>query len=179
VRNNLKSSVATMLGSVMLCAAATNALATNPRSAAPSAFRGPSSPDRRAFASAALLGAAFAAQAQASVFDSTCFGFGCNTYNGVDYGGMAAPTDEESIPFKDFMATLASPELRAKVSKVDIYGAAGDRVYVTTADGKRMRLGDGLPIEDSKGWSSSLWLVRILDNVSVPHTYHWRPSDKP
>lgn len=138
--------------------------------------------DRRAFLAAAACAAAAApamAQGPKSVFDSTCLGFGCNNYGGQDFTGMAAPAGEESLPFADFIAQLKDKASVAKISGVDIYGAGGDRVYVSFSDGKKMRLGEGLPIDDSKGWSSPLWLVRILDNARVPHTYHFRPTDKP
>lgn len=144
--------------------------------------------ERRAFLAAGILAAAVAVAPPpagakenfpSSVFDSTCLGFGCNSYGGIGFGGMAAPTDEDSIPFVDFTAQLKDPDAKSKISRVDIYGSAGDKVYVTYADGKKIRLGEGTPIEDDKGWSSSLWLVRILDNVSVPHTYHFRPADTP
>mmetsp|Transcript_652 Transcript_652/g.1764 ORF Transcript_652/g.1764 Transcript_652/m.1764 type:complete len:167 (-) Transcript_652:405-905(-) len=133
---------------------------------------------RRLFVGNGLLFGA-ASAAGATVFDSTCFGFGCNSYQGVDYGGMAAPTDEDSVPFNDFLAMLKDPSAREKIVKVDIYGGAGDRIYVTTSDSKKFRLGEGTPIEDDNGWSSYLWVVRICDNNKVPHTYHFRPGDKP
>ena len=92
---------------------------------------------------------------------------------------MAKPTDEESIAFSEFTALLQNAESRAKVASVEIYGSAGDRVYANI-DGRMTRIGEGLPIEDPNGWSSSLWLVRILDNNRIPHTYHWNsPSGKP
>ncbi|KAG8457338.1 hypothetical protein KFE25_014067 [Diacronema lutheri] len=136
---------------------------------------------RRAFTAAAFLGTAIgpAVAQDRSIFDSTCLGFGCNNYNGQGFGGMAAPTDEATMPFAQFAAQLKDPEQRARVAKVDIYGAGGDKVYVSFADGTKARLGEGLPIDDSNGWSSPLWLVRILDNVNVPHAYHFRPGDNP
>jgi hypothetical protein len=141
---------------------------------------------RRAFVASAFFGGVLAVshsaeaaevRAPASVFESTCLGFGCNNYNGLGFGGMAKPDDEDSLAFKEFTDMLQNAETRAKIASVDIYGAAGDRVYATI-DGRKFRLGEGLPIEDPKGWSSSLWLVRILDNNSIPHTYHFRPTDK-
>lgn len=134
-----------------------------------------------AAASSALLAAALAERASAasSVFESTCLGFGCNNYRGQDFGGMAAPPDEPSTPFPQFIKTLENAETRSTVENVDIYGADGSIVYVTYKGGKRERLGEGLPVEDDDGWSSYLWLVRILKNTGVPYTYHFRPGDKP
>ncbi|KAJ1630839.1 hypothetical protein T492DRAFT_1000119 [Pavlovales sp. CCMP2436] len=144
--------------------------------------------ERRAFAAFAaasvFLGAATApARAEETrsftVFDSTCFGFGCNSYKGVGRSGMAAPTDEASLPFNDFVAQLKDAKARAKVAKVDIYGADGSLVYVTDTAGAKIRLGEGLPVSDNAGWSDPLWLVRILDNNKVPHTYHFKAGDRP
>lgn len=118
--------------------------------------------------------------AEASVFDSTCFGFGCNSYRGTDYGGAPAPsTGEPMMSFQDFVAQLKDEQLRKKVRMVDIYGAGGEQVYVSLTSGDKVRVGEGLPIEDSNGWSSSLWLVRILKNEGVPFEYHFRPGDTP
>ncbi|CAM9851339.1 unnamed protein product [Chrysoparadoxa australica] len=99
-------------------------------------------------------------------FSSICMGFGCGAFRGTDYDGAEKPTGEDSIDFKDFLALIDKNE----VEKVEFYGPNGDQAYAFVG-GKKVRIGAGFPAEQSAGWSSPLWVVRALQNHSVPYKF--------
>ena len=123
---------------------------------------------RRQLAGAAAFGIVQPARADVPVdpFNSMCLGFGCNSPQGVDSPGAPAPTDEDSIPWKQALELIDAK----KVKSVEFNDVAMDKCWVVTSDG-RFRVGEGYPIEDGRSWSSPLFVTRILDNNQIPRTY--------
>ena len=123
---------------------------------------------RRQIAGAAAFGIVQPARADVPIdpFNSMCLGFGCNSPQGVDSPGAPAPTDEDSIPWKQALELIDA----RKVKSVEFDDVAMDKCWVVTSDG-RFRVGEGYPIEDGRSWSSPLFVTRILDNNQIPRTY--------
>eukprot|EP00903_Cladosiphon_okamuranus_P009364 g8928.t1 len=106
-------------------------------------------------------------------FTSICMGFGCGEFQGLDYPGAPAPTDEESITFKSFLESLD----KGLVAKVDFL-AGGNKAYAfvkPSASGEptRIRVGEGYPDEQGNSWSSPLWVVRALNDRNVPYHFEY------
>ena len=97
---------------------------------------------RRQLAGAAAVFAPTAARADVPVdpFNSMCLGFGCNSPQGVDSPGAPAPTDEDSIPWKQALELIEAK----KVKSVEFNDVAMDKCWVVTNDG-RFRVGEGYP----------------------------------
>ena len=97
---------------------------------------------RRQLAGAAAVFAPTAARADVPVdpFNSMCLGFGCNSPQGVDSPGAPAPTDEDSIPWKQALELIEAK----KVKSVEFNDVAMDKCWVVTSDG-RFRVGEGYP----------------------------------
>ena len=97
---------------------------------------------RRQLAGAAAFGFVPAARADVPVdpFNSMCLGFGCNSPQGVDSPGAPAPTDEDSIPWKQALELIEAK----KVKSVEFNDVAMDKCWVVTSDG-RFRVGEGYP----------------------------------
>mmetsp|Transcript_30416 Transcript_30416/g.50345 ORF Transcript_30416/g.50345 Transcript_30416/m.50345 type:complete len:196 (-) Transcript_30416:31-618(-) len=160
---------------------------------------------RRAFTHGALFGA-MAALAPQSVrrpaialddgaFGAACLGFGCNAYGDQDFNGLAAADAKPgSMPYMDFLQAIREKRVLA----VDFIGPDGDEAYalVKDAGGKttcnsyypnqpiidgrcRLRMGEGWPVESSAGWSSPMWVVRILKNEDIPYTFTYDLKIKP
>ena len=125
---------------------------------------------RRQLAAAVGAGTLAPATARADVpvdpFNSMCFGFGCAPAQGVDSLGAPAPTDEDSIPWKQALELIDAK----KVKSVEFDDVAMDKCYVVTADG-RFRVGEGYPIKNGRSWSGPLFVTRILDNNQIPRSY--------
>lgn len=87
-----------------------------------------------------------------------------------EYGGAPAPTDEDSITFLSFLDSLD----KGLVTRVEFI-SGGEKAYafIKVSDTKagieatRIRIGEGYPEEQSKGWSSPLWLIRALRDRNV------------
>ncbi|CAN0408085.1 unnamed protein product [Ectocarpus sp. 12 AP-2014] len=106
-------------------------------------------------------------------FTSICMGFGCGEFQGLDYPGAPAPTDEDSITFKSFLQSLD----KGLVTKVDFL-AGGEKAYAfvkpdAAGEATRIRVGEGYPDEQGKGWSSPLWVVRALNDRNVPYHFEY------
>ena len=97
---------------------------------------------RRQLAGAAAVFAPTVARGDVPVdpFNSMCLGFGCNSPQGVDSPGAPAPTDEDSIPWKQALELIEAK----KVKSVEFNDVAMDKCWVVTADG-RFRVGEGYP----------------------------------
>ena len=97
---------------------------------------------RRQLAGAAAVFAPTAARADVPIdpFNSMCLGFGCNSPQGVDSPGAPAPTDEDSIPWKQALELIDA----RKVKSVEFDDVAMDKCWVVTSDG-RFRVGEGYP----------------------------------
>eukprot|EP00965_Chrysotila_dentata_P206512 6183577-Pleurochrysis_carterae.AAC.1 len=102
------------------------------------------------------------AETSMGVFGATCAGFGCNSYGGTDFNGLeGAP--EGSLPYSEFLALIKEK----RIQSVEFIPPSGDEAYAYVLDAsgngvKRVRIGDGWPIEMANGWSSPTWVVRIL-----------------
>ncbi|CAM9327590.1 unnamed protein product [Choristocarpus tenellus] len=105
-------------------------------------------------------------------FTSICLGFGCGGFQGLDYNGAPAPTDEDSIPLAVFLAALD----KGTVVKVE-FTSGGNKAYAflkpTSGNGEpsRIRVGEGYPEEKGNNWSSPLWVVRAVKEKNVPYTF--------
>lgn len=125
---------------------------------------------------------------------ATCAGFGCNDYRGQTFNGLTnAPTN--SMPYTDFLSAIKEK----RVVGVDFKGPNGDEAYALIKEpaegGKscksydpdgavieglcRLRMGEGWPVEDSAGWSSPTWVVRILTNEDIPYSFSYDTKVKP
>jgi len=126
---------------------------------------------RRGFlALAPGLIAAVAAMGEAKAEGWEYAGGGYRELNNI---GAPKPAGEESISYSDFLAAITDK----KVERVDFYGSNGDKAYARMS-GKEIRIGEGFPEERSKGWSSPLWVARILDNNAVPYKFHFLDGAK-
>lgn len=103
-------------------------------------------------------------------------GFGCGSYNGVDFNGASKP-DEPNIDMPSFLKAVDE----RRVVDVELLDG-GNIAYATVrqasaAEGgadspatARLRIGEGFPVENGKTWSSPLWVVRILKDKQIPYT---------
>mmetsp|Transcript_65970 Transcript_65970/g.151194 ORF Transcript_65970/g.151194 Transcript_65970/m.151194 type:complete len:247 (+) Transcript_65970:3-743(+) len=66
-------------------------------------------------------------------------------YTGLEWDGpvWAQPADGESVKYCDFLVALKSQQL----TLVEFIGPSGENVFATFKDGKRIRVGQGLPDE--------------------------------
>ena len=89
---------------------------------------------RRQIAGAAAFGIVQPARADVPIdpFNSMCLGFGCNSPQGVDSPGAPAPTDEDSIPWKQALELIDA----RKVKSVEFDDVAMDKCWVVTSDGR-------------------------------------------
>jgi len=104
-----------------------------------------------------------------SALGATCLGFGCNSYGRPDFNGLekaAAPPG--SLPYSDFLELVK----QKKVEGVVFMPPSGDVAYALI-DGKKVRIGEGWPIETGNSWSSPSWVVRILQNQDVPYAFDY------
>ena len=59
-----------------------------------------------------------------------------------------------------------------EVSSVEFLPPNGDVAFaILKEDGKRIRIGQGMPEEKGNGWSSPMYVMRILDNKGVPYKF--------
>ena len=90
--------------------------------------------------------------------------------------------DEPSIPYSEFLDRLNADQ----VEYVEFIAPNGDAAYVTfkstgggdvigggggIVPGKRIRIGEGYPIEDPKGWSSPAFVVKAVARRGVPYKF--------
>lgn len=93
-------------------------------------------------------------------------------YKGSDNGGLDASTlNEPSVPYAEFLARMDKDE----VEFVEFLAPNGDAAYVTfkpkegESKEKPIRIGEGYPIEDPKGWSSPAFVVKSVEKKKVPY----------
>mmetsp|Transcript_10322 Transcript_10322/g.25019 ORF Transcript_10322/g.25019 Transcript_10322/m.25019 type:complete len:178 (-) Transcript_10322:106-639(-) len=138
-------------------------------------------PDRRAFfeslataGSISFFGAVspaiaeqepeFRQENQVTAFNGLAF-----NYRGGEYGGLDASTiDEPTVTYKEFNEKLKAGE----VVFVEFLAPDGDVAYATFKDdSKRIRIGEGYPIEQHDGYSSPLFCIRAVKNAGVPYKF--------
>lgn len=101
------------------------------------------------------------------VFNGLIYNYRGNGFNGLD----ASTLDEPSIPFLEFGDRLTKNE----VAFVEFLAPDGDVAYATFTGedekNKRIRIGEGFPIEQHDGYSSPMFVVRALNNKNVPYKF--------
>mmetsp|Transcript_4939 Transcript_4939/g.11990 ORF Transcript_4939/g.11990 Transcript_4939/m.11990 type:complete len:92 (+) Transcript_4939:2-277(+) len=80
----------------------------------------------------------------------------------------------EEVSMKEFLEKVKG----GGVQRVDFYGVNGERCMATMVGGKEIRVGEGFPTEDSRGYSSPLWVSRVLGNYGVPFKFHYLDNVK-
>lgn len=89
-------------------------------------------------------------------------------YRGNDFPGLrAADIDEPSISYADFVAKLKAGEVTA----VEFLAPDGDVAYATLGGNKKIRIGEGYPIEQHDGYSSPAFAIRTVKNAGVPYKF--------
>uniref|UniRef100_A0A7S4AY04 Uncharacterized protein n=1 Tax=Pseudo-nitzschia australis TaxID=44445 RepID=A0A7S4AY04_9STRA len=97
-------------------------------------------------------------------------------YKGGEFGGLDASTlDEPSVSYKDFNEKLKAGE----VAFVEFLAPDGDVAYVTFKDeDKKIRIGEGYPIEQHDGYSSPMFCIRTVKNAGIPYKFIVKGLDK-
>ena len=90
-------------------------------------------------------------------------------YRGNDFDGLHADDlDEPSIPYKEFVEKLKA----GQVTFVEFMAPDGDAAYATLqANGSRIRIGEGYPIERHDGYSSPAFAIRTVQDAGVPYKF--------
>ncbi len=85
-----------------------------------------------------------------------------------------ATLDEPSIPYSEFLEKLNSDQ----VASVEFLAPNGDTAYATfksggdgAGAGGRIRIGEGYPVEDPRGWSSPAFVVKAVARRGVPYKF--------
>lgn len=75
--------------------------------------------------------------------------------------------NELQITYDQFLSLLTDK----KIKKAE-FSSAGNVCYVEVEGvGKMVRIGEGYPVEDPKGWSSPSFVIRSLKDKNVPYEY--------
>jgi hypothetical protein len=90
-------------------------------------------------------------------------------YRGGDFNGLdATAVNEPSVSYAEFNERLKS----SQVASVEFLAPDGDVAYVTFKDSdKKVRIGEGYPIEQHDGYSSPMFCVRAVKNAGVPYKF--------
>lgn len=96
-------------------------------------------------------------------------------YKGTDSQGLDASTlDEPSVPYLTFLKELD----KGNVKFVEFFAPAGNRAYVTfkaiegeSPESPPIRIGEGYPIEDPRGFSSPAFVVKAVQKKNVPYKF--------
>lgn len=90
-------------------------------------------------------------------------------YKGGDFNGLPADAvgDEPSVSYRDFNEKLKA----GNVKGVEFYAPDGDVAYATFKDDRRVRIGEGYPVERHDGYSSPMFCVRAVKNAGVPYRF--------
>mmetsp|Transcript_4259 Transcript_4259/g.10631 ORF Transcript_4259/g.10631 Transcript_4259/m.10631 type:complete len:231 (+) Transcript_4259:93-785(+) len=104
-------------------------------------------------------------------------------YRGGDFGGLhSSEVNEPSITYADFNDKLKS----GQVAFVEFLAPDGDVAYASikqqdgdssgsgsssSSTGKKLRIGEGYPIEQHDGYSSPMFCVRAVKNAGVPYKF--------
>jgi hypothetical protein len=90
-------------------------------------------------------------------------------YRGGEYGGLdASSIDEPTVSYKDFNEKLKAGE----VVFVEFLAPDGDIAYATFKDDeKKIRIGEGYPIEQHDGYSSPMFCIRTVKDAGVPYKF--------
>ncbi len=84
----------------------------------------------------------------------------------------ASALNEASVSYSEFLDKLNLGE----VAFVEFLAPSGDAAYVTfksndESKGLKIRIGEGYPIEDPKGWSSPAFVVKAVAKKGVPYKF--------
>jgi len=90
-------------------------------------------------------------------------------YRGGEFGGLdASSIDEPTVSYKEFNEKLKAGE----VAFVEFLAPDGDVAYATFKDDdKKIRIGEGYPIEQHDGYSSPLFCVKAVKKAGVPYKF--------
>lgn len=95
-------------------------------------------------------------------------------YRGNDFPGLQADEiNEPSISYSEFIDRMKKGE----VEFVEFMAPNGDAAYVTfksSANNKKItpiRIGEGYPIEQPRGYSSPAFAIRAVKNAGVPYKF--------
>ena len=89
-------------------------------------------------------------------------------YRGNEFAGLqAADLNEPSISYADFVSKLKAGE----VSFVEFLAPDGDVAYATLGNEKKIRIGEGYPIEQHDGYSSPAFCIRTVKNAGIPYKF--------
>lgn len=100
---------------------------------------------------------------EVNAFNGLIFNYKGGDFNGLDATGITEP----SVTYRDFNEKLKGGE----VTNVEFLAPDGDVAYATFTDGKRLRIGEGYPIEQHDGYSSPMFCVRAVKNAGVPYKF--------
>ena len=99
-------------------------------------------------------------------------------YRGSDFDGLrATDVPEPSISYREFCELLKTP---GGVTLVEFMAPDGDVAYATlttkdagdaAAASRRIRIGEGYPIERHDGYSSPAFAIRTVQNAGVPYKF--------
>ncbi|KAJ8600747.1 hypothetical protein CTAYLR_003939 [Chrysophaeum taylorii] len=106
-------------------------------------------------------------------FNSMCLGFGCNSPRGVDEPGLSKPLEEDSIDWASFLRILDDGGV-ASVEFEDVTMAKAWAFLKPDDEAKplrRIRIGEGYPLDAGDSWSSTLFVARILQNKQVGYSF--------
>jgi len=125
-------------------------------------------------------------------------------YNGGDFGGLDASTlKEPSVSYKEFNERMKAGD----VVFVEFMAPDGDIAYATfkdvtvlpnnkegsssegsegtttvatstTSNNKKIRIGEGYPIEQHDGYSSPMFCIRAVQNAGVPYKFTVKGMEK-
>eukprot|EP00548_Thalassiothrix_antarctica_P008583 CAMPEP_0194142390 /NCGR_PEP_ID=MMETSP0152-20130528/11649_1 /TAXON_ID=1049557 /ORGANISM="Thalassiothrix antarctica, Strain L6-D1" /LENGTH=187 /DNA_ID=CAMNT_0038841315 /DNA_START=86 /DNA_END=649 /DNA_ORIENTATION=+ len=92
-------------------------------------------------------------------------------YRGGDFGGLdASEINEPTVSYKDFNEKLKAGE----VAFVEFMAPDGDIAYVTfknDENNRKIRIGEGYPIEQHDGFSSPMFCVRAVQDAGVKYKF--------
>jgi len=108
-------------------------------------------------------------------------------YKGGDFGGLdASSLDEPTVSYKEFNERMQAGE----VVFVEFMAPDGDIAYATfkdatkggeatiTGSNKKIRIGEGYPIEQHDGYSSPMFCIRAVKNAGVPYKFTVKGMEK-
>lgn len=100
-------------------------------------------------------------------FNSLAFNYRGGESPTVDASGL----NEPSVSYAEFLEKLNADQ----VTFVEFLAPNGDTAYVSfkseSNNSKKIRIGEGYPIEDPKGWSSPAFVVKAVAKKGVPYKF--------
>jgi hypothetical protein len=80
----------------------------------------------------------------------------------------ASSLNEPSVSYKEFNERMKAGE----VEFVEFFAPDGDVAYVTfKGEDKKIRIGEGYPIEQHDGYSSPMFCIRAVKEARIPYKF--------